>query len=479
MTADYDCRLTTLRLTTRHVADLGHKHFSVVLDARVSCRTRRNLPADGRPIGKPEAKSNRVVVLPANQLACTWNIPQQRHTRAQPLVNRLALSRQDSRDVRQAGSGRHLERRVAVVDAGSQVRIRSPVQQHLNRRNRIALRHRHVERYDISENRTASAPRADRLASSFHSFFPQILRSAAPMVPRLLTKAVRFFRRSLSMSANSLVRAVTVIFAVALCMASDARAQSDPDQKWSLDVGLGWDNSFSGNINSSAIGTINNQTTVILKNMYEDVYGTGLHLRAGVGYMVNPSTEARATVAFQSLDADLARLGDYGASNLYGQYADYQSLTLDFGLRRYGATNKNFRPYVEGTIGMGFVDEIEVELVAPQSNLILACQRLLRRDRGFFLWGERWRAVERQRAGRHLHTARTAICDRHGGGGPVRSEPGSTRSTTIARDGPCHLSWASGSASSVQAFWWPASVNRAGAARSAGLAPARSAATPA
>jgi len=130
------------------------------------------------------------------------------------------------------------------------------------------------------------------------------------------------------MSAKSFVRAITVTLALAVCMASEAKAQSAPDQKWSVDAAIGWDNSISGNINSSGIGTINNQTTVITKNMYEDVYGTGLHLKVGVGYMVNPTTEARATVSFQSLDADLTRMGDYGASNLYGQYDDYQSTTL-------------------------------------------------------------------------------------------------------------------------------------------------------
>ena len=171
------------------------------------------------------------------------------------------------------------------------------------------------------------------------------------------------------MSAN-LVRAITVTLALAVCVASEAKAQSAPDQQWSVDVAIGWDNSISGNINSSGVGTINNQTTVITKNKYEDVYGTGLHLKVGVGYMVNPTTEARATVSFQSLDADLTRMGDYGASNLYGQYDDYQSTTLDVGLRKYGPLNMNFRPYFEGSVGMGFNDAIDLELIAPQANYV-------------------------------------------------------------------------------------------------------------
>ena len=127
----------------------------------------------------------------------------------------------------------------------------------------------------------------------------------------------------------------TATIALTLAFSSVAHAQTN-DTKWSIDVALGWDNSISGNINSSTIGTINNQTVVVLTNQYEEVYGTGLHFRVGGGYMLNPSTEARVTLSVQALDSDLATLGDYGASPLYGDYSDYESTSLDFGLRRYG-----------------------------------------------------------------------------------------------------------------------------------------------
>ena len=170
------------------------------------------------------------------------------------------------------------------------------------------------------------------------------------------------------MKTRHIVRAVTV--ALVLGLASAAHAQQS-DSKFSVDVAIGWDNSISGNINSSAIGAVNNQTVVILTNQYEDVYGSGLHIRVGGGYKLNPNTEARATLSFQSADADLATLGDYGASPLYAQYTDYKSTTLDVGLRRYGRVNTNLRPYVEGTIGLGWIDDISADLVAPQANLRL------------------------------------------------------------------------------------------------------------
>ncbi len=90
-------------------------------------------------------------------------------------------------------------------------------------------------------------------------------------------------------------------------------AQSAPREKrWSVDFGIGWDNTISGNVNSGAIGVLNNQTVVILKNTYADVYGTGLHMRFGGGYMIDEETEVRATFTLQSLDADLVPMGDIG-----------------------------------------------------------------------------------------------------------------------------------------------------------------------
>jgi len=165
---------------------------------------------------------------------------------------------------------------------------------------------------------------------------------------------------------------VAMMVTILVGTASAARAQSATDEgPWSIDFGLGWDNGITGQINSSGIGTINNQVVVITNNSYNDVYGAGLHLKFGGGYRYKESTEIRASFTFQSLDADfVVPMGDIGSSNLYGQYTDYQSFGLDVGLRRYGGNlSRKIRPYGEGTIGIGFVDKTDVTLVAPGANL--------------------------------------------------------------------------------------------------------------
>ena len=170
------------------------------------------------------------------------------------------------------------------------------------------------------------------------------------------------------------------VVAVMLGTASPAAAQSTDQpasvresdaatSRFSFDAAIGLDNSISGNINSSGIGRLNDQVVVILKNSYENVYGTGLHFRFGGGYMIDEISEVRVTFTLQSLDADLTPMGDIGSSRLYGQYADYQSFGLDVGFRRYVDVASKLRVYGEGTIGLAFIDETDVVLVAPTTNL--------------------------------------------------------------------------------------------------------------
>jgi hypothetical protein len=174
------------------------------------------------------------------------------------------------------------------------------------------------------------------------------------------------------MNLTSLRQLTVLTLFILLGTTSIARAQSNaPDRPWSAEFAIGWDNGITGNINSSGIGSINNQVVVITRNSYNDVYGAGLHLRFGGGYLFKPDTEARVTFTFQSLDADyVVPMGDYGASNLYGQYTDYQTFGIDFGLRRYADLRPKVRAYGEATIGLGFVDKTDVTLVAPGANLV-------------------------------------------------------------------------------------------------------------
>ena len=161
----------------------------------------------------------------------------------------------------------------------------------------------------------------------------------------------------------------TAIALVFFAGASQASAQTE--SRFSLDLGVGIDVGVNGNVNSGAIGLLQGQAVAILPNSYEAVYGTGIDIRVGTGYWLNDASELRAVLTFQSADADLVRLGDLGPSALYAQYSDYQSAALDFGYRRYvKMTRRDLSVYGEGTLGIGFIDSLNVLLAAPQSNLV-------------------------------------------------------------------------------------------------------------
>jgi hypothetical protein len=179
-----------------------------------------------------------------------------------------------------------------------------------------------------------------------------------------------------------------VLAATALSLASTAHAQSSATgYRWSVDVGLGWDNGISGNINSGGVGKINNQAVVILPNSYEKVYGTGFHLRFGGGYLIDDVTEVRAMFTYQSLTAELTTMGDIGTSKLYGQYDPYETFGLDAAFRRYADVAENVRAYGEGTLGLGFISETDVTLVAPTTNLAERATDFYDRTAAFSLGG--------------------------------------------------------------------------------------------
>jgi opacity protein-like surface antigen len=165
----------------------------------------------------------------------------------------------------------------------------------------------------------------------------------------------------------------SVLTVALLASARDAGAQSQTDEsRWVLDLGVGIDANINGNVNSGAIGRLQGQATAILPNPYGDVYGTGVQLRFGGGYVLDDVSELRAIFTYQSADADLVRLGDIGPSSLYAQYSDYKSLGLDVGYRRYvPIPRRDLRVYGEATIGLGFIDSINALLAAPQADVVL------------------------------------------------------------------------------------------------------------
>jgi hypothetical protein len=192
---------------------------------------------------------------------------------------------------------------------------------------------------------------------------------------------------------------VALAMLTALGVATAAQAQpSALDYRWSFDAGLGLDNSFSGTVNADAIGTLDGRPTVITANSYSDLFGRGFHVRFGGGFLIDEISEVRAVFTYQSLDADLTPMGDVGGAPLYGQYDQYKSLGIEVGFRRYFDMNPTVRPYVEGSLGLGFVSEIDVVLSAPAAGIAQRATDFYDRTTAFSLGGAAgvlWQVSER------------------------------------------------------------------------------------
>lgn len=169
--------------------------------------------------------------------------------------------------------------------------------------------------------------------------------------------------------SNRLVWTALLVVAV-VCVPASAAAQSPADSRWSADVAVGWDNALSGDVLAAGIGTLNGVPVAIQSQSYDDVYGTGVLLLLGGGYLLDERNEVRGQFTYQRVGADLVELGLAGSSTLVATFADYQAYSLEAGYRRYFADRtERLRPYAGGTIGVAVVSEIDAALAAPEAGL--------------------------------------------------------------------------------------------------------------
>ncbi len=172
------------------------------------------------------------------------------------------------------------------------------------------------------------------------------------------------------MSLGKRLYAILALIAVFIPVSS--YAQTPSLDKWSAEINVGWDFPVSGNILSAAIGKIFDQATVIDAQSYGDIYGTGLKWDLGVGYRLDQRNEVRGSFAFQSVSADLAKIGTVAAAPLYATFDAYKTISFDGGYRRYFADpDVRLRPYAGGTLGVAIVREIDADLAAPDLNQTL------------------------------------------------------------------------------------------------------------
>ena len=162
---------------------------------------------------------------------------------------------------------------------------------------------------------------------------------------------------------------------ITMLLPASAHAQSPtPTQNtpWNVEVSVGWAFPVSGNILSAAIGRINDNPAVIDAQSYGDVYGTGVAYEFGAGYMLDDRNEIHGSFAFQSVSADLQKIGTLANVPLYATFDPYKSIAFEGQYRRYFADpTERMRPFGAVSLGIAVIREIDADLAAPDINQTL------------------------------------------------------------------------------------------------------------
>ena len=158
--------------------------------------------------------------------------------------------------------------------------------------------------------------------------------------------------------------------------------------------------------------------SVITKNRYEDVYGTGLHLRFGGGLLLDEISEVRVdlhpAVARCRPDTD----GRHRRRQpLRAVPTTIRASALDVGFGGTRTCRAASAPTARVRSAWGFVDETDLELVAPALNIGGTATDFYDRTTAFTLGWQRRRADAALRARRHLQPDRTSLGQRHVRGG--------------------------------------------------------------
>lgn len=171
-------------------------------------------------------------------------------------------------------------------------------------------------------------------------------------------------------------RAMFGLMSAALLL-SPAMAQAQDDGvKGTFSVALrgGLETTVNGDLHDSGRGTVLGLATSVDAKSFNDVYGGFGMLRfgGGVGYGVTNNLEVIANVSYARGSADRLQVGTVAGLALNAEFADYEDLTVEGGLRLHLTTSGPLEPYINVVGGVRRVSAIPSTFTVPAANVTLA-----------------------------------------------------------------------------------------------------------
>lgn len=162
----------------------------------------------------------------------------------------------------------------------------------------------------------------------------------------------------------------TLVTSACVLTATHASAQAY-ELPWNVEASVGFDFPLSGDFLQSGIGNIDGVPVVLRSQPFDEVYGTGVQVQFGAGYMVDDINEARAQFSYQRVGANLVDLGTAATTDLVATFDDYRAWSIEAGYRHYFApSDEPLRPYAGGMLGVSIIDEIDGVLAAPAAGIV-------------------------------------------------------------------------------------------------------------
>ncbi len=187
-------------------------------------------------------------------------------------------------------------------------------------------------------------------------------------------------------------RKILTCSAIVLCagFATPGMAQMKPGD-WSVSISGGGSFTVGGTMHGGAnapvedLGALNPAlagipaTLQIQDRSQNDVYDTGWSIGGEIGYALSPHSEALLGLRYLKANGNRINVGSAAAGEpvnaalpVFGNFGDYEALSLELGYRHYLGGFKAVTPFITARAGATRVSAISADFTVPDADITLS-----------------------------------------------------------------------------------------------------------
>ena len=142
--------------------------------------------------------------------------------------------------------------------------------------------------------------------------------------------------------------------------------------RWTLSFRGGLDLPLSGDVHGGGTGTVLGLPTTVDAKGYGDIYGTALRGEAQVGYGISERVELFASGSYAKESAEPQQVGTVAGLALNAEFAEYEEIGLEGGMRYFFGTQSRLKPYFGLSGGVRFLESNSPTFAVPAAGVTLS-----------------------------------------------------------------------------------------------------------